>query len=95
MPREFLPSTTPTRSWRGASRRAVTVTDFAPVGDEDVARVRAELARCEAVVCCAGEPGSGGARSADLVAAARELGVPVYADVAEYLAATGSSRPLA
>lgn len=71
------------------------MTDFAPVGDEDVARVRAELARCEAVVCCAGEPGSGGARSADLVAAARELGVPVYADVAEYLAATGSSRPLA
>lgn len=79
---------------RELASAAVLERDFEPVGDAALARAREVLAGCEAVVCCLGpdDLGPGNARNAELVALARELGLPVFPDAASCLAALGSQR---
>ena len=57
--------------------RAVFERDFEPVSAEAVARAREVLLACREVVCCVRAFGTGNARNAELLDAARETGIPV------------------
>lgn len=62
---------------RSLATRAVFERDFEPVSAESVARAREVLLACREVICCVSAFGTGNARNAELLAAAREAGIPV------------------
>lgn len=64
----------------------VLAPDFEPVGDAELAEARAALLGCGALVRCVRAFGTGNARNAELVDAARGAGLPVFDDAAGYLA---------
>ena len=57
--------------------RVIFEKDFEPVSAESVARAREVLLACREVVCCVREFGTGNARNAELLDAARAAGLPV------------------
>ena len=62
---------------RSLATRAVFERDFEPVSAESVARAREVLLACREVVCCVSAFGTGNARNAELLAAARAADLPV------------------
>ena len=62
---------------------------FEPIGDEALAAARGVLAGCEVLLLCLEGFGTLNARNAELVAAARELGLPVVRRWEDALAAVG------
>ena len=62
---------------RSLATRAVFERDFEPVSAESVARARKVLLGCREVICCVDAFGSGNARNAELLAAARTADLPV------------------
>ena len=62
---------------RSLATRAVFERDFEPVSAEAVARAREVLLACREVICCVSAFGTGNARNAELLDAAREAGIPV------------------
>ena len=57
--------------------RVVYERDFKPVGERAVAQAQEVLLACGRVVCCVDEFGTGNARNAELLDAARAAGIPV------------------
>ncbi|WP_417229161.1 ABC transporter ATP-binding protein [Thermophilibacter sp.] len=57
--------------------RVIFEKDFEPVSAESVARAREVLLSCREVMCCVGAFGTGNARNAELLAAARAADLPV------------------
>lgn len=62
---------------RSLATRAVFERDFEPVSAESVARAREVLLACREVICCVSAFGTGNARNAELLAAARAADLPV------------------
>ncbi len=62
---------------RSLATRAIYERDFEPVSAESVARAREVLLTCREVICCVSTFGTGNARNAELLDAAREAGIPV------------------
>lgn len=72
---------------RSLAVETVCYADFTSAADGDLARARAILNRCEAVIATPPAfPGTAG-RNAELVDHARTQGIPVYASASAYLAA--------
>ena len=65
---------------RSLATQAVFERDFEPVSAESVARARELLLACREVICCVREFGTMNARNAELLDAARTVGVPVRDD---------------
>ena len=57
--------------------RVIFEKDFEPVSAESVARAREVLLSCREVMCCVGAFGTGNARNAELLNAARAAGLPI------------------
>ena len=57
--------------------RVIFERDFEPVSAESVARAREVLLACREVVCCVSEFGTMNARNAELLDAARSVGIPI------------------
>ena len=57
--------------------RVIFEKDFEPVSAESVARAREVLLSCREVMCCVSAFGTGNARNAELLAAARAAGLPI------------------
>ncbi len=62
---------------RSLATRAVFERDFEPVSAESVERAREVLLACREVICCVSAFGTGNARNAELLAAARAADLPV------------------
>ena len=62
---------------RSLATQAVFERDFEPVSAESVARAREVLLACREVICCVSAFGTGNARNAELLAAARAADLPV------------------
>ena len=62
---------------RSLAARAIYERDFEPVGEHAVSQAREVLLACREVICCVGEFGTGNARNAELLEAARATGIPV------------------
>ena len=62
---------------RSLATRAVFERDFEPVSAESVARAREVLLACREVMCCVSAFGTGNARNAELLAAARAADLPI------------------
>ena len=62
---------------RSLASRAIFERDFEPVSPGAVARAREVLLACREVICCVDAFGTGNARNAELLDAARAAGIPV------------------
>ena len=71
---------------RGLAARTVFERDFEPVSESSAARAREVLLACRALIRCFDGFGTGNARNAGLLDAARAAGMPVLGSAAEYLA---------
>ena len=67
---------------RSLAAQAIFERDFEPVNTEAVERAREVLLACRTVICCVSEFGTGNARNAELLDAARAAGIPVRHDAA-------------
>ncbi len=68
------------------AERVIACDAFEPVGAAELAAAREALASCRALICCCPGFGTLNARNAELVAFARERGIPCYPDAPSYLA---------